>query len=397
MLLILPLGTDNPLHRRPLMNYALIIVNIAIFIFANYFAVSGSSGIAAHDVTGPYKLYPVHPKLYQFISYAFLHANWLHVIGNMLFLYIFGNNVNDKLGHLGYLLFYLAGGIISALGHVFIYADSFAPMVGASGAVAAVTGAYMVLFPKTYVHVFYWFIYFINYMDISAFYFILFKLIIFDNILEPKFTGPGNVAYSAHLAGYAFGVVIPLGLLSLKLIPHSPYDLWAAIKQRHRRGQYHGTVAEGYDPFFAAGGGRQKVDAGVTQLDPQQEQILKLRGEISSAANSSDMGAAADAYLRLITIDSKQVLPDQQQLDVANKLMHLGKHAEAAQAYEAFLGQYPKYPFIEQIQLMLGLIYSRYLNQVEPAKKYLQLALEKLSDDNQKQMCRNELERLSIY
>jgi membrane associated rhomboid family serine protease len=393
-MLLLPIGTDNPLRRTPVMNYALVISNFVIFIYFSYFAGAGSSPASAHGPADPYMLYPGYPRLYQFITYAFLHANWAHVIGNMLFLYIFGNSVNDKLGHLGYLLFYLAGGIASALGYALMNLDSTTPMLGASGAVAAVTGAYMVLFPKTYIHVFYW-LFFIGTLEVHAFYFILFKLIIWDNVLQDTFGPATNVAYKAHIAGYIFGIGIPLAMLALKLLAHSPYDLWAVIRQRHRRNQYRRSVSGGYDPFSVTSAGRKKVDAQDIELDPRQEEIFNLRAEIFSAVNSSDLNTAVDTYLRLITIDPKQVLPDQHQLDVANKLMHLGKHTEAAGAYEAFLKQYPRYPFIEQIQLMLGLIYSRYLHQKEPARHYLQAALEKITDTNQKQMCQNELERLN--
>ena len=108
------------------------------------------------------------------------------------------------------------------------------------------------------------------------------------------------------------------------------------------------------------------------------------------------MPAAAERYLDLISIDPHQVLPEQQQLDIANKLMSMGRHLEAAHAYEAFIERYPKYPFLEQIQLMLGLLYSRYLEKKEPARKHLQAALEKLSDENQRQMSRDELDQLSL-
>jgi len=393
-MLLLPIGTDNPLRRTPVMNYALVIANFVIFIYFSYFTGAGSSSAPGHNPAGPYMLYPGSPRLYQFITYAFLHGGWMHVIGNMLFLYIFGNSVNDKLGHLGYLLFYLAGGVASALGYALMNLDSTTPMLGASGAVAAVTGAYMVLFPKTYIHVFYW-LFFIGTLEVHAFYFILFKLAIFDNIIQPRLYGTSNVAYDAHLAGYVFGICIPLAMLALKLLAHSPYDLWAVIKQLHRRNQYRRSVSGGYDPYSVTSAGRKKVDAKVTEPDPRQEEIFSLRAKIFSAVNSSDLNTAVDAYLRLIAIDPGQVLPDQHQLDVANKLMHLGKHTEAAQAYEAFLKQYPRYPSIEQIQLMLGLIYSRYLNQKKPARHYLQAALEKLTDANQKQMGRDELEKLN--
>ena len=97
---------------------------------------------------------PARPYLWQFITYAFLHSGLLHIFGNMFFLYIFGNNVNDKLGHFGYLCFYLAGAVFSAVGHTLVSSN---PVMGASGAVAAVTGAYLVLFPQTLITIVYWF------------------------------------------------------------------------------------------------------------------------------------------------------------------------------------------------------------------------------------------------
>ncbi len=93
-------------------------------------------------------------------------------------------------------------------------------------------------------------------------------------------------------------------------------------------------------------------------------------------------------------MDSDQVLPQQQQLDIANKLMHTGRHTEAARAYEVFLNHYQRYAFIEQVELMLGLLYSRYLDRKDLARTHLQKALEKLNDPGQKQMCQDELSQL---
>jgi len=96
----------------------------------------------------------------------------------------------------------------------------------------------------------------------------------------------------------------------------------------------------------------------------------------------------------LIEIDPDHVLPQQNQLDIANKLAHLNRHPEAARAYEAFIKNYPRYPFLEQVQLMLGLIYSRYLDQKDRARTHLRAAQEKISNPAQRQMCRDELDRL---
>jgi membrane associated rhomboid family serine protease len=388
MFLLFPYGTDNPLRRRPLANYALIIANVLIFL--------GSAFVFPDDQRMFHLLLdPVMPKLYQFITYAFLHGGFWHVFGNMLFLYIFGNNVNDRLGHAGYVFLYLAGGIFSGLGHAFL---SDTPVLGASGAVAAITGAYLVLFPKTIIYTFYWIIYFIGSAQFSALYFILFKLIIYDNIVEPKFGGPSNVAYSAHLAGYAFGVGIPLVLIALRLLPHSQYDLWALVKRWRRRQVLRRMANQGYDPYTPAPLRKTKVELKVQQstpLDPHAEQIMNFRGAISQAISAADMALATENYLNLISLDPHQVLPEQQQLDIANKLMSMGRHVEAAHAYEAFVTRYPKYPFLEQVQLMLGLLYSRYLEKKELARKHLQAALGKLTDENQRQMCREELSQLS--
>jgi len=394
MFLLFPYGTDNPLRRRPVANYALILANILIFLATFRFR----SGNASPDETLIYNhllLNPQLPQLFQFITYAFLHANFWHVFGNMLFLYIFGNNVNDRLGHIGYLFLYLAGGIFSGLGHALL---NDIPVLGASGAVAAITGAYMVLFPKTLIYTFYWIIYFIGSAQFSALYFILFKLIIYDNVVEPKFAGPSNVAYSAHLAGYAFGVGVPLFLIAVKLLPHSQFDLWALLKRWRRRQQLRQMANQGYDPYSPAPFRKKKVDLKVVSsapLEPHAEQVMNLRAAVSGAISAADMDVAAENYLNLISLDPRQVLPEQQQLDIANKLMSLGRHVEAAHAYESFIARYEKYPFLEQVQLMLGLLYSRYLEKKESARKHLQAALENLTDENQRQMCRDELDQLS--
>ena len=161
-----------------------------------------------------FMLTPAHPYLWQFITYAFLHGGFMHIIGNMFFLYLFGNNVNDEFGNLAYLCFYLAGAVFSAIGHILLNSGSATPILGASGAIAAVTGAYLVLFPKTLITIIYWFI-IIGTIDIPALYFIGLKMIIIDNVII-RYTP--HVAYDAHLAGYAFGIVVSIFLLSTRLI-----------------------------------------------------------------------------------------------------------------------------------------------------------------------------------
>ena len=121
---------------------------------------------------------------------------------------------------------------------------------------------------------------------------------------------------------------------------------------------------------------------------------MRLRGEISNRITQRNLPAATEAYIELMGQDSEQILPRQQLLDISNQLAGENKHIEAARAYEQFLSHYGTYEYAEQVELMLGVIYSRYLNQTESAVKHLQKAEEKLTDPGQLKMCRDELARI---
>jgi membrane associated rhomboid family serine protease len=390
--MLLPIRTSIRPRRTPYTNYALIFANVIIF-FLEYQAAPRGGGMEFRPWVLQFMLSGDRPQLWQFVSYAFLHAGLMHILGNMFFLFLFGNNVNDKLGNIGYMCFYLAGAVFSGVGHILIGGGN---VLGASGAVAAVTGAYLVLFPQTLVTVIYWF-FFIGTMELPALYFIAFKLIIWDNVIEPRFAPPVAVAYAAHLAGYAFGIAAMVGLLATRLIGASNYDLWAMIRRWNRRRRYRDVVASGYDPYTGRTATKQiKVKEVIKSAAEQEneETSSRIRSEISSRIMERNLPAAAERYLELMSHDSGQVLPRQQLLDIANQLAGDNKPAESARAYEQFLTHYNNYEYAEQVQLMLGLLYARYLDQSEAATKYLQAAAKKLSDPGQLKMCRDELARL---
>ena len=351
--MLLPIRTSVGSSRTPYANYALIAVNIVVFLLTYW------PDERAREILRPWAeqlvLMPARPYLWQFITYAFLHSGLLHIFGNMFFLYIFGNNVNDKLGHFGYLCFYLAGAVFSAVGHTLV---SSSPVMGASGAVAAVTGAYLVLFPQTLITIVYWFI-FIGTVDVPALYFIAFKMIIYDNVIGRYTT---NVAYDAHLAGYTFGIVSSLLLLTTGLLSSSQFDLLAMLKQWNRRRIYRDAISTGYDPFTGTGGKKSITARDVTKPGPDEPQIRQLREDIANSVYRHDLQTAAQQYLNLMSLDSGQILPRQHLLDIANQLASEGEYNNAASVYEKFLTHYANYEHIEQVELMLGIIYSRYLN-----------------------------------
>ena len=391
--MLLPIRTSIKPRRTPYANYALIAVNAAIFLLS-FFPVESLGGKteyirqwANQFVLDPR---PGHLFLWQFVSYAFLHAGFMHIIGNMFFLFLFGNNVNDKLGHIGYLSFYLAGAVFSGIGHTLLSSSS---VLGASGAVAAVTGAYLVLFPQTLITVIYWF-FFIGTMELPAMYFIAFKLIIWDNMIESRFAPPVAIAYGAHLAGYTFGIAAMVLLIATHILSGSNYDLWAMIKLWNRRRTYRDVVSSGYDPY--SGRRKIKIKEVIKSAAEQQkdEQIRQLRSDISDRMTQRNLPAAAELFIELMEQDSEQILPLKQLLDIANQLAGENKYVESARAYEQLLSHYSTYEYAEQVELMLGIIYARYLNQPVPAEKHLQIAEKKLTDPGQLKMCRDELARI---
>ncbi len=390
--MILPIRTSVRPLRTPYANYALIAVNVIVFLLTYWHHIDPFTGAA--DILRPwaerFMLTPLRPYLWQFVTYAFLHGGLMHIFGNMFFLYLFGNNVNDRLGHIGYLCFYLAGAVFSGIGHTLL---NNTPALGASGAVAAVTGAYLVLFPQSLITIIYWFI-FIGTMELPALYFIAFKMIFIDNIIA-RYTP--NVAYDAHLAGYAFGIAAILLLLATGLITGSSLDLWSMIKRWNRRRQYSDVVSSGYDPYTGRTTMRKRIkvkEIKTTAQRQQEEEIIQIRNEIAARITQRNLSAAAELYLQLIGLDSEQILPRQYLLDIANQLAGEDRRAEAARTYEKFLAHYGSYEYAEQVELMLGILYSRYLSQPDLAIKHLKTAAEKLSDPDQLKMCTDELAKL---
>lgn len=379
-------------RRTPYANYILIALNVLVFMLQ--FGIDPGTGrVAFRPWVQHFLLVPRISPWWTFVTYAFLHHDFWHIFFNMFFLYLFGRNVNDKLGHMGYTVFYVFGAVSGGLGQALLHAFPATPTLGASGAVAAVTGGYLVLFPQTLLTIVYWF-FFIGTVEVPALYFIALKMILIDNVLA---RGQGSIAYEAHLAGYGYGIGATLLLLSTRLVSGSNLDLWAMIKRWNRRRRYRDVVASGYDPFMGTRV-RKPVMAKEVKKTPEETQketeVHEIRNAIGRWIAQRNLPAAADLYVELLRVDKEQVLPRQHLLDIANQLASDHRPTEAAQAYEQFLTHYGNYEYAEQVELMVGILYSRYLHNAEQAVKHLQNAAQRLSDPEQLRMCREELARL---
>jgi len=211
-----PLRDENPSRTSPIVTRLLIVVNVAAFLYEL---------VLGRDLTpfvGTWAMIParitlaarygeeplIRPGL-TILTSMFLHGGWLHLIGNMWYLWIFGDNVEDRLGHVRFLIFYLAAGTVAALLHYATDAMSQAPTVGASGAIAGVLGAYIVAFPRariiTLVPIFIFFQ--IMALPAAVVLGLWFVIQFFSGALSLGFGTSGGVAWWAHIGGFAFGIV----------------------------------------------------------------------------------------------------------------------------------------------------------------------------------------------
>ncbi len=245
------------------------------------------------------------------MSYAFLHGDIWHLVSNMLFLYIFGNNVNDKMGHVGYLAFYLGWG--RDLGRR-LHGDGAAGGRAAADrrrqrAVAAITGAYLVLLPYSTVTVFYM-LFFIGTLELPGFVFVL--LFFLKDLIG--FSGnAGNVAYVAHLFGTLFGFAICLAAARDAPAPARPVRRARARVALEQARQYRDMVSKGYNPFdFAPVGGAAGARGGARPAArPAAQRAADLRSEIADLIARHDLPAAADKYVELRAARPGQVLARQ--------------------------------------------------------------------------------------
>jgi membrane associated rhomboid family serine protease len=216
VLLALPVYDDNPAVRAPIVTIGLIGLCTIVFLFqltqdddavdriAQAYGMVPAVVLGAHV---PRNSTTMAPWL-TIITSMFLHSGWLHIGGNMLFLWIFGNNIEDVLGPVRFLLLYLLSGIAAALSQAFSDPTSVAPMIGASGAIAGVLGAYLLIYPRANVHVFLWIVIFVRMITIPAWIVlgVWFGLQLLSGLIaDPDDAG---VAFWAHVGGFAAGMIL---------------------------------------------------------------------------------------------------------------------------------------------------------------------------------------------
>jgi membrane associated rhomboid family serine protease len=251
-----PFADNNPTHRTAVVTYAIILANVLAFLWFSQLSDQEQIAVTFHygfmparigqleqnqvlevplgdpkiekiglfqvrHVQQVVQLQPDRTEIYRSIfTCMFLHGSWMHLIGNMWFLFLFGNNIEDRLGHFLFPLFYLGGGLAATAAHFFMYSESTVPVIGASGAIATVLGAYAVTYPFARVHTLVILIIFITVVDLPALavlgFWFLGQLLSFYG--EMRMNINGGVAFLAHIGGFVAGAVAMPVLNAL--VPH---------------------------------------------------------------------------------------------------------------------------------------------------------------------------------
>jgi membrane associated rhomboid family serine protease len=226
---VFPLRDDNPTLLTPVVTIVLILANVAAWFYlqgmgwgelladsvCRYGAIpaevtgqtGGRSAVELGPGLGACELSP-EPRWQAMVTSMFMHGSWLHLIGNMWFLWLFGNNVEDSMGHGRFLLFYLLTGLVAAGAHVYSNPESVVPIVGASGAISGVMGAYLVLYPRIRIQTLFIFVIILRIIAVPAWFVLIlwFGIQVMSGYATP--VEGGGVAFWAHVGGFVAGLVL---------------------------------------------------------------------------------------------------------------------------------------------------------------------------------------------
>lgn len=362
-MLLIPTGTDRDDGKRPI-----LVPLIAVACVAGFLIAQGDLGSDAR-IDPAFGISYGEFAWWQPVTYQFLHGGWFHLISNLIFLTAFGVVVESRLGHIGFLLLYLAGGAFAGLTQVWIGhlmgRDSL--VIGASGSASALMGAAYALYPRANVRgiaipqfvraqvSLQWMMAFAIALDVVR------------TILDWSRFGSSGIATLAHLGGLAFGFAIGIGLLATGILRRDDIDALFMFKQWRRRREMRAAMLEaGVGPNGQVAA-RVRADGANAETEAQRT----LRNTIAAAHRERDYVLAAQLYLELLRALPEAALPAAIQLDVANQLASEGKNTQAAAAYARFLERFRSHVAADDVRVMLAAIQVRRLGDKPAARATL--------------------------
>lgn len=392
--MFIPVGdTPNP-RGTPLVNYLIIGINVAVYLL---FTLPLST--TRPDLNNPvvleairsipaYRNVPISQLLYHLSSYdlfvythgfkpaqpslsdlffsIFLHAGFLHLFGNMLFLWIYGDNVEHRLGSATYLLVYLVTGVAATLFFTLFSLDSMTPMIGASGAISGVLGLYFIWFPRNKVRVFVMlFPFFMDVILLPARLVLGFFLIV-DNLLPFLLTpaSSGGVAHGAHIGGFVAGLGIAYGL-----------DRFPNVLNRSRwRAYWNARTGP-----FPQGGKGPKTSAPET---------------IHDALQREDFERAASSYFSAPSATDRRAISAADRLQIGFFLTREGHYKEALTVFRQYIADHPDGPFLDRAYLGAGVTLYQGMGQLTAAYQYFLAVLDVEPDPESEAQARRYIQAI---
>lgn len=237
---MLPIGDQNPTRTIPFVNYVLLVANACVFVWQWLILYGGGEGwlVPGYGLVPTRVMNDPGGEAFTFLTSMFMHGSFLHLGGNLLFLYIFGDNVEDAIGHARYALFYVASGFAAGVAQILTDTASTVPMVGASGAIAGVLGAYMVLYPSAPVTVFNPppFGFFFGFFLVLPAWVVVGLWFVYNLLSGVSTLGRaenGGVAFFAHIGGFVAGLLLVRPFHHGR--PRLPRDAWRGFRSPDRR------------------------------------------------------------------------------------------------------------------------------------------------------------------
>ncbi len=410
--MFLPLGDEPNPRGTPVVTWTLIGVNVAVFllvtlplstiqpafddpVLVDYVRalaprLSGRmeleallQRVSAYDlVVFAHGFRPAEPSVPALATSMFLHGGFMHLAGNMLFLWIYGDNVEHRLGRWRYLAAYLGTGVLATLSHAALDPDSAVPVVGASGAVSGVLGFYFIWFPRNRVRL--WIMLFPFFMNVvyAPARLVLGVYLVVDNLLPliaSRATGGGGVAYGAHIGGFAAGLA---------------YAWWSARREIHAQPAAHEPAAHepaAHEPAAHEPAAlRLDAEPAALRLDAEPAALrldaepaaLRLDAEPAATRGirlliaAGEHEAAAAAYFRLSPARTERLLMPRDSLEFGRWLAN-HDHADAALVvYQRHLRDYPLGPYLAEAHLGAGLVQLYARNQPAAAYQHLMSVLD---------------------
>jgi len=365
---LIPIGDEPNAHETPWVTYALIAANVLVFLLHQ----GGGRGAAYEASVEGGAYVPSAPSLQTALTSMFLHGSMMHLVGNMLFLWIFGDNVEAHLGRLGFLAAYLATGLAATWMHGLADPTSGVPSLGASGAISGVEGLYLVAFPRNRVKMLIWMFVYVNVFLVPAPVLIVLWFVLND--LFPFLSdgaGLGGVAHAAHLGGFAAGVLLCL-----------------CLKPLLRRAAFAGFSGRSSDAGYAPSGRRDSLYAPAS--DPRTFAGLSHSGPARPPAidetqllglwRAGRFEAAADGLARALSVGAHPTLPESDFLQMACWLEQHGRLEDARRAFHAFLAAYPASREAGFVAFGLGLIAIHHDHNPGAARTWLDRAAATATD-----------------